>query len=282
MKTVTIAGRKLPAIGIGTWHMGDRNRLREQEIAAIRAGVEAGARLIDTAEMYGNGRSEQLVGEAIKPYSREDLFIVDKVLPTNASRQRMERSLDRSLKNVGTDYFDLYLYHWRGMIPLSETVAELERLKQTGKIKAWGVSNFDVADLEELFNVVGGKNCQANEDLYNLGNRGIDYDLISYQVQHNLPLIAYSPVAQGDSLGTNLTSNQVIKEIATNHGVSPYQVLLAWTIRHPQVLAIPQTSNPKHAKENILAGEIKLTSDELAAIDTVFPAPKKKVGLEML
>ena len=282
MKKVVISGRSMPAIGIGTWHMGNSNSLRKQEIEAIRTGIENGLQLIDTAEMYGNGKSELLVGEAIKPYNRDQLYIVDKVLPSNASHARLERSLDSSLKKVGVDYFDLYLYHWRGGVTLEETIFELNRMVLKGKIKAWGVSNFDVDDMEELLTVPHGKDCADNEDLYNIGNRGIDFDLIEWQRQHNIPLIAYSPVSQGDSLGKNLTTNEVIMEIAQNHGITPYQVLLAWAIRNPQTIAIPQTSNPKHMLDNVKAASLELTSEDLTLIDKEFPKPKKKKYLEML
>lgn len=181
MQTVTINQRVLAAVGLGTWHMGDDPVKHATEVEALQAGIKAGARVIDTAEMYGNGKAERLVAEAIKPFNRKDLFIIDKVLPQHASRAQLEKSLDRSLKNVGIDYFDLYLLHWRGQVPLAETVAELERVKQAGKIRAWGVSNFDVADLKELYALPNGDNCAANEDLYNLDRRGIEYDLLAWQ-----------------------------------------------------------------------------------------------------
>ncbi|GEO74222.1 aldo keto reductase [Levilactobacillus namurensis DSM 19117] len=282
MKTLSLAGRTVPAIGIGTWHMGDRPELRDQEIAAIRAGVQAGARVIDTAEMYGSGRSERLVGAAIRPLDRQQLFLISKVLPENASRERMAASLEASLQRLGTDYLDLYLYHWRGTVPLAETVAELERLQSTGKIKAWGVSNFDRDDLEELWQLPGGPHVQANEDLYHLGSRGIDYAVLPWQREHQVPLIAYSPVAQGDSWGQHLTTNPVVRKLAQRHQVSVYQLLLAWVIRDPQVLAIPQTSSVAHMRQNLAALSLELRPEELAALDEQFPRPTHKEPLDVI
>jgi len=282
MQNVKIAGRTVPAIGIGTWHMGDRPAQRETEIAAIQAGIAAGARVIDTAEMYGSGRAENLVGEALQPYHREDLFLISKVLPENASRQRMAASLEASLQRLRTDYLDLYLYHWRGSVPLAETVAELQRLQQTGKIRAWGVSNFDIADLKELWQLPGGDQAAANEDLYHLGSRGLDYAVLPWQVEHDLPLIAYSPIAQGDSWGQHLATNATVKQIAVAHQATVYQVLLAWVIRQPQVLAIPQTSSVAHMEQNLAAGELRLSTQELAALDHQFPRPTQKERLDII
>lgn len=282
MKTVKIAGQTVPAIGIGTWHMGDDPAQRATKIAAIRAGITAGARVIDTAEMYGSGRAESLVGEALQPLDRNQLFLISKVLPENASKRRMEASLDASLQRLRTDYVDLYLYHWRGSVPLAETVAELQRLQRTGKIRSWGVSNFDIADLQELWALPGGDQAVANEDLYHLGSRGLDYAVLPWQADHNLPLIAYSPVAQGDSWGQHLATNATVKQIAVAHDVTVYQVLLAWAIRNPQTLAIPQTSSVAHMTQNIAAGELTLTPTELAALDQQFPRPTKKEALDII
>lgn len=282
MKQVTINNVTLPAIGVGTWHMGDSISQRATEIAAIQAGIEAGAKVIDTAEMYGNGRSEQLIKQAIQPYNRDDLYLIDKVLPTNAGKSQLEASLDQSLANVGTDYFDLYLLHWRGGIPLAETVKELERVKKAGKIKAWGVSNFDVADLKELWNLPNGNNCVANEDLYNLDERGIEYDLLPLMKQHALPLIAYSPLSQGDTITGKLTDNPVLNQIAHHHQVTVEQIMLAWVLRIGNVLAIPQSSNPKHAQANVEAGEIELTDKEILTLQKEFPTPNSKQPLAVI
>lgn len=283
MKTVTINQQTLPAIGIGTWHMGDSATTRQEEIKAIQAALHAGARAIDTAEMYGNGRSERLVGEAIRPFTREKLFIIDKVLPSNANHARLEKSLDRSLKLVGTDYFDLYLLHWRsGTTPLAETVAELERMVAKGKIKSWGVSNFDTADMQELWQLPQGTHCAANEDLYNLDERGIEFDLLPWQNAKQVLLIAYSPLAEADTISGTLTHNQLLKELAANHHVSIYQIMLAWTIRNGNVLTIPQTSHEKHALDNVAAGNIDFTADELAALAKSFPKPQRKQSLAII
>lgn len=250
MRELNIGGSTVPAIGLGTWHMGDSASTRADEIKAIQDGIAAGARVIDTAEMYGNGRSERLVGEAIKDMQRDDLFIIDKVLPSNASASRMEHSLDTSLKLVGTDYFDLYLYHWRGAVPLSETIVTLQQLQQKGKIKHWGVSNFDISDMEELMDLPNADQVAANEDLYNLGSRGIEYSLLPWMRQRHIPLIAYTPVAAGDARG-RLTNDPVVKQIADNHSATAWQIILAWAIRDGNTLAIPQSGDPKHAVDNV-------------------------------
>lgn len=279
MQTVTINQRVLPAVGLGTWHMGDDPVKHATEVEALQAGIKADAQVIDTAEMYGNGRAERLVAEAIKPFKRKDLFIIDKVLPQHASRAQLEKSLDRSLKNVGIDYFDLYLLHWRGQVPLAETVAELERVKQAGKIRAWGVSNFDVADLKELYALPNGDNCTANEDLYNLDRRGIEYDLLAWQKNQGLPLIAYSPVAQGDTLSGRLTTDPTLQKLAAWHHATVYQIMLAWTIRCGNTLTIPQTGNPEHARQNVAAGELEFSDAELLELERAFPSPRQKQPL---
>ena len=280
MKKVTLAGVEVPAIGIGTWHMGEDPSQEQREIQAIRSGLDAGARVVDTAEMYGSGKSETLVGKALAPYQRNDIYLISKVLPHNASKAKLEQHLDASLQRLQTDYLDLYLYHWRGGVPLAETIAELDRMKQIGKIKAWGVSNFDVTDMEELLDLPAGKNAVVNEDLYNIEERGIEYDLLPWQSEHHVPLIAYSPVGgKQNELGTSMLTNQVVKEIADQHNVTPYVLLLAWIIRNDQTIAIPQTNNPEHAAANMQAAELELTSAELARLDQEYPKPDYKVPL---
>ncbi|KRL27479.1 oxidoreductase [Limosilactobacillus frumenti DSM 13145] len=282
MKMVKINHRNLPAVGIGTWNLGDSSTTRQDEIAAVQAAINAGARVIDTAEMYGNGRSEKLISQAIQPFNREDLFIIDKVLPSNAGKANLEHRLDRSLKMVGTDYFDLYLLHWRGSIPLAETVIELERMQQKGKIKSWGVSNFDTADMKELWKLPDGNHCVANEDLYNLDERGIEYNLIPWMNDHQVPLIAYSPLAEADTISGKLTHNKVLQEIATNHSASVYQIMLAWTIRNDNVLTIPKAGQKEHAVDNVTAGQITFTADELTALSQEFPTPTHKEPLAII
>lgn len=260
--------------------MGDNAATRSQEINAIKAGIDAGAKVIDTAEMYGNGRSEALVGEAIRDFNRDDLFIIDKVLPSNASKAKLETSLDRSLKLVGTDHFDLYLYHWRGAIPLEETISTLRAMQEKGKINHWGVSNFDLPDMQELLALSGGDQVAANEDLYNIGSRGVEYSLLPWQRERKIPFIAYTPVGAGDEQG-RLTTNKTVREIAAAHQVSPWQLILAWAIRDGNTLAIPQSGDPKHAAANVAAANITLSSAELAKIDEVFPKPTSKQPLDV-
>lgn len=282
MKMVKINNQDVPAVGIGTWNLGDSSARRPDEIAAVQAAINAGARVIDTAEMYGDGRSEKLIHDAIQPFNRDDLFIIDKVLPSNAGKANLEHSLDRSLKLVGTDYFDLYLLHWRGSIPLAETVMELEKMQQKGKIKSWGVSNFDTADMKELWKLPDGNHCVANEDLYNLDERGIEYDLIPWINDHHVPLIAYSPLAEADTISGKLTHNKVLQEIAANHSASVYQIMLAWTIRNDNVLTIPKAGQKVHAVANVAAGQITFTADELAALRKEFPTPTHKEPLAII
>lgn len=280
MKKVTLAGVEVPAIGIGTWHMGEDPSQEQREINAIRSGLDAGARLIDTAEMYGSGKSETLVGKALAPYQRDEIYLVSKVLPNNASQAKLARHLDETLHRLKTDYLDLYLYHWRGSVPLAETIAELDRMKQIGKIKAWGVSNFDVADMEELWELPAGKYAAVNEDLYNIEERGIEYDLLPWQDEHQVPLIAYSSVGgKQNELGTSMLTNQVVREIADQHDVTPYVLLLAWIIRNGQTIAIPQTNNPEHAAANMQATKLELTPAELKRLDQEYPKPNHKVPL---
>lgn len=282
MKNVQINHQSLPAIGIGTWNMGDDPNQTQNEITAIQTGIEAGAKIIDTAEMYGNGRSETLVGQAIKGYDRTNLYIISKVLPNNASKKYMENSLDASLKRLGIDYLDLYLYHWRGGVPLSETVDELQRLTTTGKIKVWGVSNFDTEDMQELWQLPNGSNCVVNEDLYNLSSRGIEYNLLDWQDKHNIPMIAYSPVSHNEQMSRALIHSDAVISVAKKHSATSYQIILAWAIRSGRVIAIPQTGNAEHMKDNIAALSIDLASDELKQLDEAYPAPKRKQSLDIL
>ncbi|MGF1944817.1 aldo/keto reductase [Enterococcus casseliflavus] len=270
------------AVGMGTWHMGDDPAKEKAEIDALQAGIKAGAAVIDTAEMYGEGNAETLVGKAIQPFTRGDLYLISKVYPWNASADELPKALDRSLARLGTDYLDLYLLHWRGDVPLAETVDALEAAKASGKIRAWGVSNFDVADMEELLRLENGDQCAANQVLYNLGARGIEYDLLPWQAEAEIPVIAYSPIAQGDRLGHHFKNDEVLKELAEAKGCTIFQLLLAWTLRQPHVLAIPQTSDSLHMLQNIEACKIVFSKSELAAIDARFLAPTKKQPLAMI
>ncbi|BDG68678.1 aldehyde oxidoreductase [Enterococcus innesii] len=278
----TLNKQSVLAVGMGTWHMGDDPAKEKAEIDALQAGIKAGAAVIDTAEMYGEGNAETLVGKAIQPFTRGDLYLISKVYPWNASADELPKALDRSLARLGTDYLDLYLLHWRGDVPLAETVDALEAAKASGKIRAWGVSNFDVADMEELLRLENGDQCAANQVLYNLGARGIEYDLLPWQAETEIPVIAYSPIAQGDRLGHHFKNDEVLKELAEAKGCTIFQLLLAWTLRQPHVLAIPQTSDSLHMLQNIEATKIVFSKSELATIDARFPAPTKKQPLAMI
>ena len=281
MKKVTINNQVLPALGIGTWEIGDDPKLRDEEIAAIRAGLDAGLSVIDTAEMYGNGRSEELVGEAIKPYQRAKIFLISKVLSQNASRSKMRQSLQNSLQRLQTDYLDLYLYHWRGMVPLSETVSELQALQNEGLIRSWGVSNFDIDDMEELWQLPEGQNCVVNEDLYNLETRGIEYSLLPWQREHHVPLIAYSPLGRGPKMGSTMMKNEAVLQVAEEHEASAYQILLAWVMQQPDVLAIPKSSSSKHLLSNLKALDIELTPEDLQILEKAYPKPEHKEPLSI-
>ena len=276
MRTIDMAGQSVPVLGQGTWNIGDSAGTRASEIAALRRGIDLGMTLIDTAEMYGSGRSESLVGEAIAG-QRERVYLVSKVLPSNASYEGTVRACESSLKRLGTDVLDLYLLHWRGRYPLHETVRGFERLVEQGKIRAWGVSNFDVNDMEELFTTLGGTACAANQVLYNPEHRGVEFDLLPWCGQNGLTVMAYSPVGQGG----RLLSSAALKKVAAKHGVSTAQVALAWCLRQALV-AIPKAGNPKHVEENAAAGSLNLDEEDLAAIDKAYAPPKRKQSLDML
>ncbi|MGI6117210.1 MAG: aldo/keto reductase [Bilifractor sp.] len=274
-------GDVLPAIGQGTWYLGEHPNRLEQEMDGIRKGAAAGLRLIDTAEMYGNGAAEKMVGGAIRTLDRGSLYIVSKVLPGNAGGRALERALDGSLARLGTDYLDLYLYHWRGSYPLEETVAGLEAMKKKGKIRAWGVSNFDTDDMEELWSVPGGRNCQVNQVLYHVGSRGIEYDLIPWMRAHQVALMAYCPLAQAGTLSPGLFHNRTLEQIAENHKVPVTEILLSWVIRNGHTIAIPRSSRAVHTLSNAHADTVFLTEQELTEIDAACPAPDRKVPLDI-
>lgn len=275
-------GTKLPCIGQGTWFLGEHKDRLEREQKVLCAGINAGMTLIDTAEMYGSGKAELLIGKAIKTMDRSSLFLVSKVYPHNAGKKNIFKSCMASLERMGTDYLDLYLLHWRGGIPLSETVACMEQLKKEGKIRRWGVSNFDTEDMEELWNVPKGSNCAVNQVLYHIASRGIEYDLLPWMRSHQLPLMAYCPLAQAGNLRRGLYENQVLKQIAKNHGATVSQVLLAFVVRDGNIIAIPRTGRQEHAMENAEAAQVILTKEELAMIDREFPAPSRKVSLDIV
>lgn len=275
-------GASVPAIGQGTWFLGEQRSRMEQEKEALTAGVKAGMTLIDTAEMYGSGKAESLIGRTIAGMDRSSLFLVSKVYPHNAGRKNIFKSCLASLERMGTDYLDLYLLHWRGGIPLEETVECMEQLKKEGKIRRWGVSNFDTSDMEELWSVPGGKNCAVNQVLYHAASRGIEYDLLPWMREHHVPLMAYCPLAQGGDLRRGLYENAVLKNIAAAHGASISQVLLAFVVRDGSTIAIPRSSRKEHTLDNAGADGLALTEAELSAIDQEFPAPRRKVYLDIV
>ena len=282
VKTITLAsGATVPALGQGTWDLGDDPAARAREISALRTGVGAGMRLIDTAEMYGGGRSEKLVGEAIANTPREELFLVSKVLPENAGEKHIFQCCDATMKRMGVDYLDLYLLHWRGSVPLAETVRCLEQLKEMGKIKNWGVSNFDIDDMEELWRISQGRNCQVNQVLYHMGSRGIEYSLLPWMREHQVALMAYCPLAQGGSLRRGLLNNSAVLAIAEKHHATPIQVLLAWCVRDGHTIAIPRTGHPDHTLENAGANALTLDEEDLARIDRQYAPPTNKLYLDI-
>jgi len=279
MKTVALAGgEQVPALGLGTWRMGESARSRRAEVEAVRFALEIGYRLIDTAEMYGEGGAEEVVGEAIAlgPVRREEVFVVSKVYPHNASREGTIAACERSLKRLRTDCIDLYLLHWRGSAPLSETVAAFEHLREHGRIRHWGVSNFDVGDLHELWIVDDGERCAANQVYYSAGRRGIEFDLLPWQRQHGVPAMAYCPIDQGA-----LARSAPLRAVARARGATPAQVALAWVLRQPDVIAIPKAVQPAHLRANLACTAIELAPAELAQIDAAFPPPPRKLPLAM-
>lgn len=272
--TMLPAGEAVPVFGLGTWKMGEDSRHASAEADALKLGLDLGATLIDTAEMYGN--AETVVGEAIAG-RRDGVFLVSKVLPSNASRSGTIAACERSLKRMHTDRIDLYLLHWRGGVPLGETVEAFEALKKAGKIRHWGVSNFDADDMQELAALPAGKNCQTNQVLYNLARRGPEFDLLPWCRKRGMPIMAYSPVEQG-----RLARSGKLDAIAARHEATPAQVALAWTMAQPGVIAIPKSSRPDHVRQNIAALDLSLTPQDLAELDRAFPPPVRKKPLEMI
>ncbi len=277
MHTISLpGGETVPLLGQGTWNMGDDARRRATEIAALQSGIDLGMTLIDTAEMYGGGASEILVGEAIAG-RRERVFLVSKVLPDNATRNGTVAACERSLKRLGTDRIDLYLLHWRGRVALQETLDGLLRLQRDGKIRHWGVSNFDLADMEELHGLEGGDQAATDQVLYNLSRRGIEFDLLPWCARHRMPVMAYSPVEQG-----RLLSLPELRQVAARHQATPAQVALAWLLRDRKVTAIPKAATPAHVRDNSKALELELDNTDLQMLDQAFPPPSGAQPLEMI
>ena len=269
-------GERIPTLGLGTWEMGERPARRADEIAALREGIALGMTLIDTAEMYGDGATETLVGEALRGL-RDQAFLVSKVYPHNASRRAMQQACEASLKRLGTDRLDLYLLHWQGGVPIDETIEGFDALRRAGKIRHWGVSNFDTADMDELFATPGGDQCATNQILYNIARRGPEFDLLPWSAVHRMPVMAYSPVDHA-----RLPKRSPLDEIGAAHGVSAWRVALAWVLRQPGVLAIPKAGRVEHVRDNRAALDLVLSDADYAALDAFFRPPRSKRALEML
>ena len=277
MKTVTLpSDKRVSAIGLGTWHLGENRATRAEELATLRLGLDLGSTLIDTAEMYGEGRSEELVAEAIEG-RRDQVFLVSKVSPHNASPKGAVAACERSLARLRTDRIDLYLLHWRGNVPLAETIEAFMALQRAGKINHYGVSNLDLADMQELWSVPGGPVVATNQLLYNLGRRGIEWDLLPWLRERRIPIMAYSPIEQA-----KLTLNPKLVDFAQRHGMTPAQASLAWLLAHDDVIVIPKTGRSDRLKENIGALDHRLTQTQLAELDRLFPPPSGPHSLEML
>lgn len=277
MKTFRLpSGQTIPVLGLGTWRMGEDARQRQSEIAALRHGLDLGITLIDTAEMYGEGGAEEVIASAIAG-RRSEVFLVSKLYPHNATRQGTIAACERSLRRLKTDYLDLYLLHWRDSVPLAETLDAFQRLQQSGKIRDYGVSNFDVSDMIAAQKQTGGQAIATNQVLYNLTRRGIEWDLLPWCRQQGIPIMAYSPVEQG-----RLLRNQQLQIIAQQRGVTTAQVAIAWLLHQDDVIVIPKSSQIAHIEQNRAALDLRLTADELAALNTAFPPPTGRVALEML
>jgi diketogulonate reductase-like aldo/keto reductase len=277
MKRITLpCGETVPALGQGTWHMGEESSLRSQEIDTLRHGIDLGLTLIDTAEMYGDGAAETLVGEAIQA-RRDRVFLVSKVYPHNASRRKMQAACNESLKRLRVDAIDLYLLHWPGTVPLAETVASFEDLKRDGKIRHWGVSNLDLVQMKSLECVPGGAGAQVNQLLYNLGRRGIEWDLLPWLRAHRMPVMAYSPIEQG-----RLLREPAFLAFSKRLGMTPAQVAIAWLLAQDDVIAIPKTASRQRLEENAGALAHSLTPENLRELAAMFPPPSGPTPLEML
>jgi diketogulonate reductase-like aldo/keto reductase len=277
MRTTELpSGERIPVLGQGTWKMGEDPARRPDELAALRLGLELGMTLIDTAEMYGDGAAERLVGEAIRG-RRDEAFLVSKVLPENATRRGTVAACEASLARLGTDRIDLYLLHWRGEVALEETLDGFRALLDAGRIRHWGVSNFDVDDMEELAHLRGGDEVAANQVLYNLSRRGIEWDLLPWCAGRRVPIMAYSPIEQG-----RLLRSAVLERVAARTGGTAAQVALAWALRHDGVVAIPKAGRPAHVTLNREALALRMTEEDLAELDRAFPQPTGRVPLEMI
>ncbi|NJN85641.1 MAG: aldo/keto reductase [Leptolyngbyaceae cyanobacterium SL_7_1] len=277
MKTLTLpCGQAIPVLGMGTWQMGETPKNRQTEIAALRCGLDRGLSLIDTAEMYGEGGAEEVIAQAIAD-RRSEVFLVSKVYPHNASKRGVMAACDRSLRRLNTDYLDLYLLHWRGSVPLAETLDVFQSLQQAGKIRSYGVSNFDTDDMEEARELPGGAAIATNQVLYNLMRRGIEWQLLPWCRQRSIPIMAYSPIEQG-----RLLSHTTLHTIAQARGVTAAQVAIAWLLHQDNVIVIPKSSKIEHVTQNRAALDLHLTEAELTTLEVAFPAPRRSTPLQML
>ena len=277
MKHVTLpGGESVPALGMGTWMIGEDAATRAEEIASLQHGIDLGMALIDTAEMYGEGASEKLVGEAIRG-RRERVFLVSKVYPHNAGRKAAQAACERSLRRLGIECLDLYLLHWRGSEPFAETIEAFETLKAQGKIRHWGVSNLDTEDLQEWVDTPGGAAVAVDQVLYNLTRRGIEWDLLPWCQTRRIPVMAYSPIEQA-----RLLRHSGLCELAGRLGMTPAQVALAWLLQRDAVIAIPKASTRQHLEENFAALRFSLEADVVAELDRLFPPPRRATPLAML
>lgn len=280
-RNILFCGQSLPAIGQGTWYMGENATRRQQEVAALRAGIECGLTVIDTAEMYAEGGAEKRVGEAIRGL-RDKVFLVSKVYPWNAGGKQLVSACEGSLRRLGTEIIDLYLLHWRGGFELAETVEGMQALIAQGKIRHWGVSNLDVDDMQELLSVEGGAGCAANQVLYHLVSRGIEYSLLPWCQSRTVPVMAYCPLAQAGRLRSGLLADATVQRIAHDHLATPAQVLLAWVIHHHGVMAIPKAATIAHVEENAAALQLTLTAEDITRLERAFPAPETKIALDVV
>lgn len=266
----------MPALGLGTWRMGESKRKRDDEIAALNLGLDLGMTVVDTAEMYGDGATEELVGEALED-RREEVFLVSKVLPSHASRRDTLDACARSLERLRTDYLDLYLLHWRGRTPLRETVDAFSQLVDEGKLRRWGVSNFELSDMEELFATAGGSAVACNQVLYNLSRRSIEFDLLPWCRERGVAIMAYSPIEQA-----RLLRKKIVQRVAVRHDATPAQICLAWVLRQEGVIAIPKAGTPEHVREDHGALALRLTAEDVRELDDAFPPPAEHQPLEMI
>jgi diketogulonate reductase-like aldo/keto reductase len=269
-----LGGRSIPSLGLGTWHMGEKKVDRAREVAALKAGIDLGLTVIDTAEMYGNGGAEEVAADAIVGV-RDKVYLVSKVLPHSASRKGTIAACEQSLRRLKTDRIDLYLLHWRGSYPLADTVTAFERLKSDGKIGAWGVSNFDVDDMAELKRV--SSDCAANQVLYHLGSRGIEWQLLPENQRAGIPIMAYCPLGQGELIG-----HPAIVKLARKHSVKPAAIAIAFLLSKPGVIAIPKSSHAERVREFAAARDVKLDAQDFEFLDREFPAPKRKISLDIV